>query len=376
MTTNQRAGFLALFLLAGCGGGATNSASPAPEPVVPDAVVTTADAGSDASTAHADRTGARTHGILLMAHGGTEAWNRSAAQVAASLQAEAPTALAFGMANPATLRASLDSLQTAGVDRVAVVRMFLSGSSFRTQTDWLLGMSDDRPAHFISHGGHGQEHGGGHHAGEGHGGHGANHPPADPWAPIDHGLTIATHDDGLMDAAEAAPILRDRARELSVDPAGESVLLVGHGMGDDERNDAVLRAMARAASPLRQEGFAAVKVTTLREDWPEVREVAEAEIVDFARSEVEAGRRLLVLPFRLFGFGPYAEVLGDLPYTPGQGLLPNDRIAGWAVRQARRIFCANGWETQADTCPPSSVMTDPISEAERIEPNNPGPQPR
>ena len=125
--------------------------------------------------------------------------------------------------------------------------------------------------------------------------------------------------------------------------------------------------MSQAATSLDQEGFAAVKVTTLREDWPEARMVAEAEIMEFARTELEAGRRLLVLPFRLFGFGPYAEVLGDLPYTAGRGLLPNDRVAGWAVRQARSIFCRNGWAAAASECPAGRVVADQISEDQPLE---------
>lgn len=351
MIRTRHLGLPALALLAAC------STNPSPAPMAP---TPAGPVPAAVETATPDATPARTptNGVLVMAHGGSDEWNDAAARVSAALKREAPTALAFGMANPATLRASLDSLRDAGVDRVAVVRMFLSGSSFRTQTDWLLGMSDERPAHFISHGGHG----------EGHGGHhGAHHPDADPYAQIDHGLSIATHDDGLMDAPEAGPILLDRARALSTDPANESVLLIGHGMGDDARNDAVLEAMARAATPIRSEGFAAVKATTLREDWPEVRKAAEAEILAFARAETEAGRRLLVIPFRLFGFGPYAEVLGGIPYVAGRGLLPNDRIAGWAVRQARRIFCTNGWAASEAECPADPVMADQISETERLE---------
>lgn len=338
-------------LLAACG---TNPspAPPSPAPLSP----ASAEAGPEQPT----------NGILVMAHGGTDEWNEAAAGVAAALQAEAPTALAFGMADPVTLRASLDSLGRAGVDRVAVVRMFLSGSSFREQTDWLLGMSDQRPGYFISHGG---GHGGGH-GGDDAGHHGVE----DPHAAIDHGMSVATHDHGLMRAPEAAAILLDRARGLSTDPAGESVLLIGHGMGQEAENDAVLAAMARAAAPLHDEGFAAVKVTTLREDWAEPRKAAEAEILAFARAETRAGRRLLVLPFRLFGFGPYAEVLGALPYAPGRGLLPSDRIAGWAVRTARSIFCSNGWAASSAECPAGPSVVDQISEGDWIE--RPDPQHR
>lgn len=270
-------------------------------------------------------------GILLMAHGGTDTWNDGVDAVARHLAGKYPTALAFGMADPVTLQAGLDSLSAEGVTGVAVVRMFLSGNSFRAQTEYLLGMTDTPPPFFVHHG---SDHGGGH---------------GDP-APVDHDLALVTHDEGLMRAHEASVILQERARALSAEPSRESVLVLAHGMGSEEENDRVLRAMAAATTGVRGLGFARVVTETLREDWPEARADAEARIRDFMASETEAGRRVLVLPFRLFGFGPYAEVLEGFDYVPGQGLLPHDGVKAWAARTAARLFCDAGWSTGSAAC--------------------------
>src|SRR5688500_17876784 len=118
-------------------------------------------------------------GVLVMAHGGTPEWDTAIAASAADLPEGMPTAIAYGMADPATLAQALDSLRSIGVERVAVVRMFVSGASFLPQTEYLLGLSAEPPAFFMpSHGSHA-------------GGRGAA--AAGPPQPIAHGLEVATH---------------------------------------------------------------------------------------------------------------------------------------------------------------------------------------
>ena len=268
-----------------------------------------------------------------MAHGGGPEWNRTVSDLVAPLRSEIPVALAFGMADPATLGASLDTLRSAGVERVAVVRLFVSGKSFLDQTEYVLGLSDEPPAVFAPS----------HAAMSGHGSHG-------PPSPIEHGLSIATHEDGLMVSAEAQRIMLDRVRHLSSEPGSESVLLVAHGMGDDAEDREVVRAMEAIADRIRAEGFAAVRVATLREDWAAKREVAEDEIRAFVASEADAGRRVLVVPMRLSGFGPYAEVLEGLEFTPGEGLLPHEEVTGWLRETASQVVCANGWASPIADC--------------------------
>lgn len=264
--------------------------------------------------------GSGTLGVLVMAHGGGEGWNDAVLEAVAPVSRVVPTAVAFGMADPATLGAALDSLEGLGVERVAVVRMFLSGASFLDQTEYLLGLSDTPPAFFVS-------------------GHGDGHEPP----PLDHDLTIETHRDGMVDAVEARDIVAERVLSLSVAPARESVLLIAHGMGEEELNDQLLEAMANLEAAIAERPFGEVRSATLREDWAEARAAAEREIQDFVRSENERGRSVIVVPVRLSGFGPYGEVLEGLDYVAGEGLLPHERVTDWIMFTACEILCAHGW---------------------------------
>jgi len=48
----------------------------------------------------------------------------------------------------------------------------------------------------------------------------------------------------------------------------------------------------------------------------------------------DEGRETVVVPFRLFGFGPYAEVLDGLNYSRTEGLLPHALVGEWVEAQA------------------------------------------
>lgn len=268
-----------------------------------------------------------------MAHGASPEWNASVDEGLASLRDEIPTVLAFGMADPATLRAGLDSLAAAGVRRVAVVRMFLSGSSFLDQTRYLLGLSDARPHHFVGDRG-----------------------TADPEpTPVSHDLSLVTHDAGIVSSPRVAKILRDRVDALSTDPSGESVIIVAHGMRSESENDALLRAMHHAAEGVRDMGFQSVATETLREDWKDERVAAARRIRAFVERETAEGRRVLVVPLRLSGFGPYAEVLEKLSYSAGESLLPHPEIDAWVRETAARVFCDRAWTNPLAVC---GVLTE------------------
>src|SRR5690606_23750206 len=75
-------------------------------------------------------------GLLLMAHGGSPEWNASVEEAVAPLRSRYPVAVAFGMADPRSLDAALDSLSAQGVSQVAVVRLFMDGRSFLHQTEY------------------------------------------------------------------------------------------------------------------------------------------------------------------------------------------------------------------------------------------------
>lgn len=276
-------------------------------------------------------------GLLVMAHGGDEAWNAAVEDALAPLRDRYPMALAFGMADPASLSGGLDALAAQGVKRVAVVRLFLDGRSFLHQTEYFLGLREQPPARFVLHGGGDHDtHGGGHSSAHG-----------DP-QPIEHALDIALSTVGLMQAEEVAAVLTARATSVGTDPDGESVLVLAHGTGDDVENARWVAAMEHLTSPLRAAGYHAVRVETLREDWPEPRAAAKRAIRAFVAAEAADGRRVLVVPFRLAGLGPYRDVLDGLDYTASEeGILPHAAVTKWVDRQYHAVIAREGWDEPA-----------------------------
>lgn len=263
-------------------------------------------------------------GILVMAHGGKEAWNEAVLDAVRPLEAHYPTAVAFGMASAESLQEATTELEAQGVRRIGVVRLFVSGESWLERTRQILGLSPGAPPKKEAHENHS---GGGH------------HDLQSTFWQIDTESAFVLSHEGLSEADEMSQVLRDRALDLSVDPERESVLILAHGPADDEENTRWIEALSQLAEPIRMEfPFRAVEVQTLREDWEEKREAAEDRIRAFVEIANAEGGRCLVVPFRVFGFGPYAEVLEDLEYeSDGRGLIPHEAITVWLSRQSEAL---------------------------------------
>ena len=262
-------------------------------------------------------------GVVVMAHGGGPDWNASVSEAVAPLRERLPMAIAFGMANPVTMQAALDSVTRAGAQQVAVVRLFLSGASFLHQTEYLLGLRDDPPEHpiLMNHGGPAMR-------------------GAHSLEPLRVSVPILLQKDGLSDHDETWRIAVDRAEEVSVDRVTEEVLLLAHGAGAAEDNRRILDRMESAVAAYRAAGFRDAAAFTLREDWPEARAQAEEAIRRWVTDRTARGSRVIVVPYRLSGFGPYAEVLHGLEYMPADGLLPHPLVTSWIEGAIQRLSCA------------------------------------
>lgn len=250
-------------------------------------------------------------GLLVMAHGGDEDWNQAVLDAVSPLEAEFPTTVAFGMANPHTLQEAVDRLESRGVTRIEVVRLFISGDSFLDATEYAFGIRAEKPEGRFMHEPH----------------------------PLRLSVPVQLSSRGLMDVPHLGGILADRVAPLSVDPSNEAVIIIGHGPGSDEENERWMENMDGMADSVRALGpFATVEVITLREDWTGKRAVAEAAIHSFMQEQAAAGKRVLVLPFRLRGFGPYAEVLEGFDYAHDpNGFLPDARITDWIRKEFRHL---------------------------------------
>lgn len=260
-------------------------------------------------------------GLMVMAHGGGETWNDAVQDAVAPLEEDIPTTIAFGMANPVTMAASITKLEEQGVDCIAVVRLFVSAQSFLHQTEYLLGLREDAPRFFVMM----PQHGTGH----------------DP-EPIPVNAQVQINHEGLMDAPQMGSVLSERALSMRDTSRREVVIVIAHGPGDDAENEMWLGRLNGLADSIRVTGaFEAVEVHTLREDWKEKRSVAEEGIRTFVADHSGNGARVLVVPFRLFGFGPYADVLEGLTYeSTGLGLLPSPHITDWIRSQYDQTVAA------------------------------------
>ena len=277
-----------------------------------------------------------------MAHGGGPAWNGSVEAAVSGLRDRIPLAVAFGMANPKTLDAALDSLTDRGANAVAVVRLFISGASFLHQTEFLLGLRSDPPDRGIL----------GHRMVDG-----AQLAPLE----LEPGMRILLDREGMGGSEEVARILLDRAAGAIHHPEKSGVVLIAHGMGNEERNDQVLAGMEYAAESLRSAGYGEVAVATLREDWAEARAEAEREIRRTVERMNDKWHHVVVIPYRLSGFGPYAKVLDGLDYMATEGFLPHDLVTAWIASRATIVLCAASLPSPLGPCGADSATEPPES---------------
>ncbi len=272
-----------------------------------------------------------TYGVLVMAHGGGPTWNQAVMAAVEPVRKQYPVEIAFGMADACSLQEAVRKLEAQGVRKIGTVRLFVSGESFYQETEKIFGLREGAPAKpATACGTSGAE--ASHH-------HGSGMDMSMAFFRIDSQSSFALSRQGLAEAPEMGGILADRAKALSHQPAQEDVLILAHGPGDDGENERWLANIdSRAAEIRKSVPFHSVEVRTLREDWPDKRKVAEQGIRDFISQTASEGRRTIVIPFRVEGFGPYADVLSGLPYvSDGRGLIPHENFTRWISRQAEEL---------------------------------------
>lgn len=271
-------------------------------------------------------------GVVVMAHGGPQAWNEGVSRMLQPLGKQYDLEIAFGMADAYSLQEAVSRLESRGITDIGVVRLFISGESWLERTEQILGLQDGapkRPAPAM-HGKHGD-----------HAGQAAQQPTGhrmEFWR-VDSDARFRLSQEGLSQAPEMDAVLVERTTALSQDPQHEDVLILAHGPGDDAENERWIRYISERTKALHEHyNFNNIKVATLREDWPEKREAAQKIVRDYVAAANEAGRTALVVPYRVYGFGPYAEVLDGLDYVADEtGLVPHPAVADWIARQIRSL---------------------------------------
>lgn len=274
---------------------------------------------------------AQAQGILLLAHGGREDWNREVLELASKVDEERPVEVAFGMANKRAIQAAVNRLAEREVTGIVAVPLFISShSSVIRATEYLLGKRDDAPPQmeaFARMSARRAEADGG------------TDPDFDWTTPIETSLPVEL--TGALDAhATVAEILIARALEVSETPADEVVVVVAHGPSSEEDNDLWLGNMNVLVERMRDAtSFGRIDHLTVRDD---ASDDVQAKATQELRSVVERGARegksVLIVPL-LLSYGGIEkgirERMEGLDYRmSAQGLLPDDRLARWVLAQA------------------------------------------
>jgi hypothetical protein len=286
-------------------------------------------------------------GVLLMAHGGSVEWNQAVLEAVAPLRSDYPVEVAFGMADASTIQEAVSLLESQGVREIGVVRLFVSGESWYERTKQILGISPGGPTRPeaeeaknrpVAHPHSRHTRGGGRPAQDGEGNPHESHARKAFWR-IDTDASFSLSTQGLAEVPEMGDVLAERAMALSHTPEVEDVLILAHGPAEDPENERWIASIeARADAVRKRFPFRRVEVQTLREDWPEKRKIAEEQIRFFVQRAEDEGGRAIVMPFRVYGFGPYAEILEGLEYvSDGLGLLPHSAVTRWVRQQASSL---------------------------------------
>ena len=259
-------------------------------------------------------------GVLVMAHGGSKTWNQGVINAVAPLTKSYKIEIAFGMADATSIQQAVTKLEAQGVTKIAVVRMFISGESWLARTEKILGIKAGAPAKPTSN----------HSAHKGHN--------MAFWQ-IDSNAQFVISQQGLSEATEMNEILLYRAQQLSENSPQESVLILAHGPADDDENQRWIANINERTSDMKAAlNFNRVSVQTLREDWTGKRQAAEQRIRAFVKQANEQNRTAIVVPFRVQGFGPYAEVLEGLEYQANEiGLIPHPNVTKWLAGQIIKL---------------------------------------
>lgn len=252
-------------------------------------------------------------GVVIMPHGATQPWNDAVESAIAPLKGRYRIEMAYGMGDPLTIQQAISRLEDQGVRQIVFVRMYALSEQMKEITDYILGLSERPPSH-------GEDH------------------DAPPPPQIRSAARFSTF-GGYEEDPSVAEILHERIMEISREPSEETVILVAHGAGDDDADARWLSAMNRQIEQLRKDSHCkklrALLAATLREDWPEKREKAVAQL----KEKIEEGKRsgrVLLISHRLRGAGPYRGLLekaglkqGEDYEMSGAGFAPHPVLTRW-----------------------------------------------
>lgn len=269
-------------------------------------------------------------GVVIMPHGANQVWNDAVERMVAPLKTAHQIEMAFGMGDPAVIQNAVERLESRNIRRIVFVRLYALARHLKDRTDYVLGLADAPPS-------------------SGHGGHDGRRVAP----PQVRSAALFASFGGYEESPDVTRILHERIMEISREPAQETVILIAHGEKTDEGNAAWLSVVDRHIERLKQDPHCAqlkaLHAATVREDWPEKRDKAVAEIRTMIQNASGNGRAL-VIANRLYGSGPYRKLFDGLEYTMSEKGLAHPVLTQWLEKGI------------AET---ASILAQPLADAAR-----------
>ncbi len=281
-----------------------------------------------AALSHSSARAGERIGVLVLAHGGDSTWNKTVRDAVEPLGNQYPVEIAFGMADPRTMQAALDSLESRGVTKIVVTQLFISSySPIIRQNEFLLGLRQELPdaPMMMDHSSANHED---HQETEHHG------EPKKLNRLQFHSEILLTKP--LDDHPLVGEIVFEKITELSKSPESETVVIVAHGPNDEEDNKQWVRTMENIADQIRRTSpdkkrFKNIFCLTVRDDASkQLYELAKENLRSIVRQASQDGK-VIVVPL-LLSPGTVARQIADrlvgLSYEwNGKTLLPNAKIS-------------------------------------------------
>ncbi|MFH1725234.1 MAG: hypothetical protein ABII00_11525 [Elusimicrobiota bacterium] len=258
--------------------------------------------------------GEKALGVLVIAESGGAEWSAFVRDLRKSLGNQYPLETSVGPVAPRAMQRAIDRLQAAKIRKIVVVPLHLHSQSPEIeQIRYILGLRKYPSEAFL----------------DAWGMRGRVVPRAKLKVPL-------VMSDALDDAPLAAEVLLSRAREMSREPEGESVVIIGNGAPADEDNEIVERHLGSLARKIEAEGlFRTVRGVALRpqtKDDPRQAAESERRLQALIRN-LSRVSRVIVVPHLLARDGTeraWLKKLNSLFYRwRGKALLPDARLVRW-----------------------------------------------
>jgi hypothetical protein len=244
-------------------------------------------------------------GILALAHGYSDQGNRQWMEKFDSISGEYPTGYGLGMAMMSAdhIQQAIDGLEAAGAKKILVLRTE-TGDTNSLNYQWQYIFNRREESSYLTI------------------------PRVTSNAEIIWGPSPTAHP--IM-----GEIMLEHALDLSVDPANELVIILGHGPMTQKENDMDLAIMAKHAVAIQEGGhFKEVKYWNVQDDLPaDKRAVNVAKVRGWIEEAQDQGMDVIVVTNVLTQSGIMGRLKNDVDGTGAKfndaGLMQNPSFSDW-----------------------------------------------